>query len=280
MAVLDAYPWVSERFELVGAQGVFLRAFCPLKCHRSGPTLKLWVGTSGQLLFGCYAGCTEEGAGKLEILRAVGMGWKDCFPAQTDWKKVRQDITARYRYRDEAGVLLYETVRLEPGRGGRDKDFRQRRPGDGGKWEWSLGDARRVLYQLPELLDPANHGRAVLVVAGEKDADSLARIGVLATTNVCGESSPWLDEYSQTLAGRDVIVVEDRDSAGRRHANEVVGSLLANDVGSVRRCVLPEKDATAFLSRLRMDGVTDAGELKRRLWAALQVARRWQPAAV
>jgi hypothetical protein len=75
-------------------------------------------------------------------------------------------ILATYDYRDEKGVLLFEVVRL-----GNPKDFRQRRPDPAAKdgWNWRLGDIRRVLYRLPELL-AANPAEPVFVTEGEKDA--------------------------------------------------------------------------------------------------------------
>jgi hypothetical protein len=55
-------------------------------------------------------------------------------------------IVAAYDYRDESGLLQYQTVRLDP------KDFKQRRPDGKGGWIWSLKGVRFVLYRLPELL--------------------------------------------------------------------------------------------------------------------------------
>lgn len=288
MGVLEAYPWVQEKFELATEQpgGHYIAAHCPLKNHRSGPVFRLWLGTSGQLLFGCWAGCTPmgtsgpaagtNGGSKVEVLRAIGMSWKDFFPENQNWKEVRGTITAHYPYFDEQGVLLYETIRLEPGRGGRDKDFRQRRKVKGGQWKWDLEGVRRVLYRLPELVSQETRHRAVFVVAGEKDCDNLGRIGILATTNVCGERSPWLDEYSQTLRGREVIVIEDRDSAGKQHAHEVVGSLLAAGAKSLRRAALPEKDATAYLASLYKAGVEDSAELRQAIQLALHDVPKWR----
>lgn len=270
MKVLDAYPWVSEAFAGVtadNASGSYVSADCPLKCHRNA-RLSLWLGSDGRLLFGCWAGCD-----KLEILRAVGRGWKDCYPAGEMPDRPPQRTSAVYPYRDEAGVTLYQTVRLEPGTRGRDKDFRQRRPNAAGGWDWSLGDVRRVLYRLPEILGQMTE--TVCVVAGEKDADSLSRIGILATTNVCGERSPWLDSYSAVLSGRDVVVVPDADPTGTRHADEVVGSLVRHGARSVRVVTLPDKDATAFLNRLRRDGVTADGDLAWHWLLMVNAAAKW-----
>ena len=115
-------------------------------------------------------------------------------------------------------TVIAGNCRLEPGHRGRDKDFRQRRPAAPGVkglvhgWAYNLDGVRRVLYRLPELL-AAPKEEPVWVVAGEKDVESLRALGFVATTNVCGERAEWLDSYSESLAGRDCVVVADRDSA-------------------------------------------------------------------
>lgn len=272
--VIDAFPWISERFcgVVTEQNGAYASADCSLRCH-STARLRFWVGDDGRLMFGCFKGCN-----KLELLRAVGADWRMCFPADTDWQKVKREVTARYPYHCESGSVLYETVRLEPGRGGRDKDFFQRRPDGFGGWTNSLGDVRRVLYRLPELL-AAKKDVPVLVVGGEKDADTLRALGFVATTNVCGERAEWLDSYSDTLAGRHVTAIRDADATGARHANEVCGSLLGV-AASVRRVELPMKDATAFVTAMRAGGVTSRAELRRLVWDAVEMANRWEPVGV
>lgn len=258
MTVLDAYPVCREAFSVIREEqgGQYAVCDCPLKNHTTS-RLRLWLGTDGRLMFGCYA-CGDTR--KLEILRAVGLSWKDCFPEGTKIDRRHQQVTAKYPYQDERGQLLYLTMRLEPGRGGRDKEFSQRRPNpefdpkrsvgpDNRKWLNSLGDVRRVLYRLPELLR-ADPERPVFVVAGEKDVETLRSIGLVATTNVCGESAEWLAGYSEALAGRHVVVIEDADATGERHANEVCGSLLKY-ARTLTRGRLPAKDATAFVLSLQ-----------------------------
>lgn len=276
MSVVTAYPWVAEAFAPVREEqnGSFVSARCPLGPH-DHPDLKLrlWVSDGknpGSLSVRCWAGCPT-----LEILRAVGKGWKDCFPQGSIPERVHQEIVARYDYRDENGNLLYQTVRLEPGRHGRDKEFRQRRPDPSAPrgWTWTLGDVRRVLYRLPEWL-----GRMeVYVVGGEKDADSLWSIGLAGTTNVCGEKAEWLPAYTEMLGSRDITVVQDPDDVGRRHADAVCGSVMAaGGAASIRRVVLPGgRDATGFLNTLRRDGVTRTADLKREFLAACHACPRW-----
>lgn len=258
MTVLEAYPVIREAFSFIREEsgGQYVVCDCPIRNHDTS-RLRFWLGRDNRLMFGCYAcGPTM----KTEILRTAGLSWKDCFPEGTKIERCHQECTAKYLYRDERGELLYMTLRLEPGRNGRDKEFSQRRPNpafsprvpvgpDNRKWVSSLGDVRRVLYRLPELrrADPA---RPVFVVAGEKDVETLRGFGLIATTNVCGESAEWQESYSDALAGRHVVVIEDADDTGRRHANEVFGSVMrrAATAAVVR---LPQKDATAFMLATR-----------------------------
>lgn len=274
MRVLDAFSWVGDRFQNVKEDhgGQYVTADCPLRVHRHA-TVRFWCGESGKLVFKCWS-CQE----RLEILRAVGADWKMCFPQDVDWKAVKREEVAKYFYRNEQGDTLYVCVRLEPGYGGKDKTFVQKRKcPETGKWVNNLEGVRRVLYRLPELLAKRNRGKTVCCVPGEKDVESLRTIGVLATTNVCGERAEWLDSYSDTLAGRDVVVVQDADAVGARHANEVCGSLMRT-AASVRRVTLPEKDATAYLNALRQLDHTEPATLREIFWDTIECAgRTWAP---
>lgn len=275
MRVLDLYPWIETDFDDVKEiHDTRCTAACPIKCHRNA-RMQFSLGEENRLLVKCWAGCDV-----LEALRARGHKWADCFQGGKMPERVKQEITARYQYRDENGKLLYQTIRLEPGRGGRDKDFRQRRPVPGPvpgcprEWIYNLEGCPRVLYRLPELL-AAPRTDPVWIVAGEKDADNLARLGFVSTTNVCGERAEWLESYSAALAGRDVIVVEDRDSAGKRHCHEVRGSLM-DYARSIRRVQFPLKDATAFLMSLRANDVTAPADLRAYVEGAADEVPVWR----
>jgi|GEM_PF-1034111 len=158
--------------------------------------------------------------------------------------QLRSEIVATYDYTDERGTLLYQVVRLAP------KSFRQRRPDGAGGWTWQLGDVRRVLYRLRDLVED-DADRTVYLVEGEKDADALAKRGYLATCNPMG-AGKWrhvAEHAREVLRDRDVVVVADADDVGRRHALEVADSLR----GVVRslvtmECPAPHKDVSDLLA--------------------------------
>ncbi|HYV35510.1 MAG TPA: hypothetical protein VE988_07390, partial [Gemmataceae bacterium] len=103
-------------------------------------------------------------------------------------------IVATYDYTDERGQLLYQAVRLEPGADGAKKTFRQRHPDGNGGWTWNVKGVRLVPYRLPELTGDSS--RPVFIVEGEKDADTLASIGLIATTNPMG-AGKWRADFNQ-----------------------------------------------------------------------------------
>ena len=137
-------------------------------------------------------------------------------------------VDTTYDYRDESSTLLYQVIRLKP------KDFRQRRPDGNGGWIWSLGEARRVLYRLPELLQFPD--ATVFVTEGEKDADRVASLSHCATTVASGK---WTDECVKALKDRNVIILEDNDDTGRKKAQEAA-KLLHGVAKTIRVVPLPD----------------------------------------
>jgi hypothetical protein len=129
-------------------------------------------------------------------------------------QKSNSNIDATYDYVDEKGELLYQVVRFKP------KRFVQRRPKGNGAWIWDVEGCRRVPYRLPDLLKYPD--ASVFVCEGEKDADRVASLNQCATTVACGD---WTEDCITPLAGRDVLILEDHDDAGRKKALEVAQAL-------------------------------------------------------
>jgi hypothetical protein len=87
-----------------------------------------------------------------------------------------------------------------------------------------MDGARRVLYRLPEVIKAIKENRLVCVVEGERDADALNKIGIAATTNP-GGAGKWLPLYSAALRGAKVVILGDKDDAGRSHVCSVAAAL-------------------------------------------------------
>lgn len=270
-ATLAPFAKVLDAFGPGLHRGAYWYALCPAH-DDTHPSLAVWLGEGGlTLVFGCHAGCR-----KLDILKAAGLQWRDLYLDAGEQERWRPKVVATYDYRDESGKLLYQKVRLEPGKNGRRKDFycRQPDPADAFKWLNHLSGVRRVLYRLPELL-AAPSDRTVLCPEGEKDVETARRLGFVATCNVDGCRGEWRDDYSEALSGRHVVTIPDPDGGGRRHAAEVAGSLLMHEVASLRVAGLPRKDLTDYVTALREAGVRD---LRGAVAKVLGDARQWRPA--
>lgn len=247
------------RLEGVRASGSGHVARCPAHEDRRA-SLSIGEGDDGTTLIKCFAGCDPSA-----ILAALGLRMRDLFASEPARQRTRGRIAAEYDYRDEAGTLLYQAVRMIP------KDFRQRVPDGSGGWSWRLNGVRRVLYRLPELL-AADASQTVYIVEGEKDCDRLRSLGLVATTNA-GGAGKWRDEYSEHLRGRRVAIIPDHDDPGRKHAEQVARSLagIAERVNVLSLPDLPPKgDVSDWLG---------GGGTVEELRALAEAAPEWAPAA-
>jgi len=201
-------------------------ACCP--CHEdNNPSLSL-RDADGKVLAKCHAGCEQDAV--VEALKGLGL-----WPKR---KRTARRIVAEYNYTDATGDVLYQVVRTDP------KGFLQRYRDGAGGWIWKK-HPQQVLYHLREVLESP----IVFVVEGEKDAEQLREHGFTATTNAGGAKAPWLPEFTTALAGREVILVPDRDAAGYARVKTIARALL----GKVMRLFYLEledgKDASEWFER-------------------------------
>ena len=96
----------------------------------------------------------------------------------------------------------------------------------GSAWVSGAPAGLKIPYRLPELIK-APPDAWVLICAGEKDADSAAALGLVATTNPEGErKGAWRAELNAWFIGRQrVAIMEDNDPTGQAHALEVANAL-------------------------------------------------------
>ena len=158
------------------------------------------------------------------------------------------NISAIYDYLDQMGRVVYQVCRIQtpnPSKPcGYDKTFRQRRPDGKGGWTWNMNGVTRILYRLPEILNPRNE--YVWVVEGERDVETVRSIGLAGTTNA-GGAGKWCDAYSECLKGKNVVLCGDNDKPGKEHIEKVMESVEPH-AKSIRKIQLPEqfKDITEF----------------------------------
>ncbi len=234
-----AVSLVLEKLEGVkGAGEGKWMALCPAHDDRKH-SLSIRVGKEGRAVMHCHAGCSV-----VAVVTALGLTMTDLFAdteprgngaapvvAKAQGVTTRAKLIKTYDYYDADGNALFQACRFEP------KDFRQRRRNGNGEWIWNLDGVTPVLYRLPEIIEAVAMGRQVIVVEGEKDADTLVALGYEATTSPMG-AGKWRDDYGAVLAGADVVILPDNDEVGHAHARTIADSLAARDC-TVRVVPLP-----------------------------------------
>jgi hypothetical protein len=237
---------LSALGDRVARQGNEYRAKCPSHEDRQA-SLMFRQGDDGRVLLKCHAGCETS-----SVVEAMGLKMSDLFPEEAPRER---RVVATYEYRNADGVLQFRKLRYEP------KGFAIQNAAGG----WTLEGWERVLYRMPQLR-AADADDPVFVVEGEKDADNLAKLGLVATTNFDG-AGKWRENYADALRGRHVVILPDNDKPGLEHAANVAKALEGHAV-SVRIVRLPglaEKgDVSDWLA---------AGGTRERLFALVDKAR-------
>ena len=255
--------------------------------------------------------CHSEGVGG-DAIALIQHANKCTFREALDWlrsqgfekylgeaRKKPRTLVATYHYQDASGAVVYHVDRFD------DKSFGQwreingervngvgagvyERTRSGAQWWFAKNQPRPlaevhsfpaaapVPYHLPELIVRPND--PVLIPAGEKDADNLLSLGLLATTNHGGEGK-WWPELTPYFKDRRVFLLLDNDTPGETHCAVVGGALtgVASEIRVVRFPELPAKgDVSDFIEIRRKDGLDDKA-IERELRLRFQAAPVWTP---
>ncbi len=176
--------------------------------------------------------------------------------------------TAKWDYLDASGHLIAVVYRYDPP--GQKKQFR---PWDAKRRKMAPPDPR-PLYNQPGMKDAAQ----VVLVEGEKCAQALIDVGIVATTAMHGANAPVEKTDWSPLAGKSVLIWPDRDKPGWEYATQAAQAILSAGAKSCFILYPPEEaadgwdaadaiaegfDVAAFLAhgpRLQMHDVADAAE--------------------
>lgn len=214
---------------------------CPAH-NGDGHNLSIKRGDDGRVLVHCHAhGCEPQG-----IAETLGITMADLFPPQGDRPappaprvngkartgrkahpspeaaiasiaRKQGQPSAHWVYHHADGTEAARVYRFDPP--GKRKQFRPVHQSPEG---WVLADPPGLwpLYHLPNL---AEVGR-VYLTEGEKACDLARNLKVIATTSAHGAKSAHKTDW-RPLAGRDVVILPDHDTAGDAYAQAVATEL-------------------------------------------------------
>lgn len=139
-------------------------------------------------------------------------------------------VTGKWDYQDSYGNLIACVYRYDP---------------EGGK-EFRPWDVKTRKYQAPNPRPLYNQQgmlttRQVILVEGEKSAQSLINIGICATTAMNGAKAPIDKTDWSPLIGKEVIIWPDKDKPGWEYAENVAKAL--QEIGVAKLSILyPQED--------------------------------------
>ena len=232
----------------------------------ASPSLSITLKDDGTVVWFCHAGCDQTAVTDAIRGRWPDL-WKPVAPLRPSTRPVVTPSPAYrhvcyYTYTDETGKPVHRVERREAtdATGARSKKFPQSHWNGTG---WSSGTKPLPtlhLYHLPDIMRWVT--ATVWYCEGEKDADRLQSLGLVATTNA--KEAPTLDRLDVTpLRGRRVYILVDNDAAGRKTADHVARKIspVASSVRMVALPGLPEKGDVSDWLDARMGTVDDLEKL-------------------
>lgn len=181
-------------------------ADCPA-CGDKKQHLYINFAPDGKILLDCKKGCTFS-----EIASAVDIPQKELFgesPQAVRWELIREHV-----YTDiNGGILGKKQIYRKP---------------DGNKTAiWYRLENGRYIKGLCGIKFPPYHLHkftkttgTLVIVEGEKDVETVERLGIAATTSPNGAGAKWRKEYNAYLTGRNIVIITDNDDAGRKYGEE------------------------------------------------------------
>lgn len=197
---------------------------CPCAGHSdTKPSFSVSQSDDGTILMYCHAGCTFE-----TICEELGIAPSELFLKDNKLNL----IDCHFVYYDEQGKPLYRKIKAP------NKKFSFERF-ENGDWIPGLKNCRRVLYNLPEITEAIKENRSIAIVEGEKDVETLRRLGYVATTNDTGAGkNKWKKNHSLFLKNAHALLFYDYDQAGIDHRDQIINQLNGY-VASLRLVNLP-----------------------------------------
>lgn len=216
--------------------GPHYSAVCPF--HKdSNPSLDIDDAKGVYICRACGAG--GDALTMLERLRGVGfleaileLSTIAGIPLQEAAEEAPR-IVAEWHYLTADGVRAYSVKRWEPGRGrdgksnGKRKSYSQHlADGHGGK------SSVQLPYRLPQLVAARSTGAVIVLTEGEKAADAVAALGVVATTWAGGtgavggdERTTWNAQFAEHFRGAHLALWPDNDDVGRAAMSKIASVL-------------------------------------------------------
>lgn len=247
------------------------KARCPAHDDKNA-SLSVSTGRNGSIILKCHAGCNNA-----DILDRMGLKFSDLYP-DTESPAITykprtapKDSRQGFNFNEVVAVYTYSngTRKLRD----RNKNFSWQHL-EGNEWKPRRGNAPHVLYKAGKPQE------TLFIIEGEKDADTMGKLGfyALSPENGAGGQSKWIDSYNNDVAGKNVLIIPDNDVVGQAFADaisnsikDVAKSVRILDLKTVWSDIKEHQDVTDMVESL------GAGEALKRIRMLVQTKPRRKP---
>lgn len=145
------------------------------------------------------------------------------------------EFLAIYDYTDEERKTVFQIVRTINGR----QPYYGRVPNRNGDYDYKIPkDLKLVPYNLPSINKAIKEGTPIWLVEGESKADTINKLGFIATTVAFKSAYKFTEEYAEFFQGaKAIIIMADNDERGEEfaeHSKEVIkGTLEGTEVATI-----------------------------------------------
>ena len=195
------------------------RANCPA-CGDTKGHLYIAQAPDGKILLDCKKGCTFS-----DIISAAGLNASDCFRENPE-KPAPWVLMREHFYNDINGNILGKKQIYDTGGGNKTAVWYRL---EKGCYKKGLGGMKMPLYHLDRLVK-LKQGGTVVITEGEKDAETVERLGYAATTSPNGAGAKFRKEFGEFFRDKNVVIITDNDEAGEKYGSsalEVVSQYAA-----------------------------------------------------
>ena len=183
-------------------------------CGKSGDIFTLYAEMNNLSPISDFPTITDELSKKYHLLSSTSENTQN-YSNSTAWLQLRSHVYLNMNH-DKIAV---KTIYKKPD-GSKTAQW-QRYEGDNLKR--GLNGLQMPLYHVYNLTD---NTKPVFIVEGEKDVETMEKLGYIATTSPNGAGSKWKDEYTKCLKDFDVIILADNDEVGLKHATNIAENVI------------------------------------------------------
>ena len=210
MIILEPTEFLTHFSHVKRVGGSQWCADCPA-CGDKKQHLYINFAPDGKILLDCKKGCTFA-----EIVAAVDIPQKEMFGeaphhggGSNPWELLREHC-----YTDISGNILGKKQIYKKPDGNKSAVWYRL---ENGRYIKGLGGLKFPPYHLHKF---TRTNGTLVIVEGEKDVETVERLGIAATTSPNGAGAKWRKEYNKYLVDRNVVIITDNDEAGEKYGRE------------------------------------------------------------